>query len=206
MAACTASPAMSVGLAPKRSASSPPPMRPAIEARPETPSTVAAAIAATPWSVACVTMWKIGPEWAAQHARRVESPTSEATRGAEAEAKGPQRLRLAGEHEAEPEQKAAAERDAAPADAVGERAPAERAESHRGPVEQRDRRDRAAAPAHRALDRHEEHAEREQRAEADADDRRGCGDDDPAVEDAAHGWRLRQHARHVVQALLARPR
>src|SRR5213083_2088541 len=57
---------MSVGLAPKRSASSPPPTRPAIEARPEMPNTVAAAMTATPWSVACVTMWKIGPECAQQ--------------------------------------------------------------------------------------------------------------------------------------------
>src|SRR5213083_2888712 len=64
---------MSVGLAPKRSASSPPPTRPAIEARPEMPNTVAAAMTATPWSVACVTMWKIGPECAAQHAKWVSA-------------------------------------------------------------------------------------------------------------------------------------
>ena len=32
-------------------------------------STVAAAIADTPWSIAWVIMWKIGPEWAAQQAK-----------------------------------------------------------------------------------------------------------------------------------------
>ena len=42
--------------------------------------------------------------------------------GIEADVKLPQRLRLARKHEAEPEQEAAAERAAARADAVGERA------------------------------------------------------------------------------------
>ena len=37
------------------------------------PNTVAAAMTATPWSVACVTMWKIGPECAAQHAKWVSA-------------------------------------------------------------------------------------------------------------------------------------
>ena len=56
-------------LAPMRSAMSPQRIRPLSEARPATLSTVAAAIADTPWSIACVTMWKIGPECAAQHAK-----------------------------------------------------------------------------------------------------------------------------------------
>src|SRR5436309_5546054 len=43
------------------------------EARLATLSTVAAAIAGTPWSIAWVTMWKIGPEWAAQHAKLVSA-------------------------------------------------------------------------------------------------------------------------------------
>ena len=42
---------------------------PLSEARPATLSTVAAAITGTPWSMAYVTMWKIGPECAAQHAK-----------------------------------------------------------------------------------------------------------------------------------------
>ena len=34
---------------------------------------MAAAIADTPWSIAWVIMWKIGPEWAAQHAKYVSA-------------------------------------------------------------------------------------------------------------------------------------
>ncbi len=34
---------------------------------------MAAAIAGTPRSIAWVTMWKIGPEWAAQHAKCVSA-------------------------------------------------------------------------------------------------------------------------------------
>jgi hypothetical protein len=45
--------------------------RPLSEASPAAPNTVAAAIADTPWSMALVTMWKIGPEWAAQQAKCV---------------------------------------------------------------------------------------------------------------------------------------
>src|SRR5262245_19117456 len=59
------------GLAPTRSAIIPHAIRPAIEERPDTPRTVAATIVATPWSIACVTMWKIGPAWAAQQAKWV---------------------------------------------------------------------------------------------------------------------------------------
>src|SRR5205085_12166924 len=70
---------------------------------------------------------------------------------------------------------------------IGERAPEERAETHRDPVEQRHRRDRAATPAHRALDRDEEHAQREERPHADAHDGCGGGDDDPAIGWTAHG-------------------
>ena len=46
---------------------------PLSEARPAALSTVAAAIAGTPWSIAWVTMWKIGPECAAQHAKCVSA-------------------------------------------------------------------------------------------------------------------------------------
>src|SRR5918995_414127 len=54
IAACSARPTMSVRFAPNRSASIPQPMRPATDASPETPSTLAAAIRSTPWSIACV--------------------------------------------------------------------------------------------------------------------------------------------------------
>ena len=47
--------------------------RPLSEARPAALSTVVAAIAETPWSIALVTMWKIGPECAAQHAKWVSA-------------------------------------------------------------------------------------------------------------------------------------
>ncbi len=60
-------------LAPTRSARSPQITRPLSEARPAALSTVAAAIADTPWSIALVTMWKIGPECAAQHAKWVSA-------------------------------------------------------------------------------------------------------------------------------------
>ena len=56
-------------LAPMRSAASPPMMRPLREATPAAPNTVAAAIAGTPQSISQLTMWKIGPECAAQHAK-----------------------------------------------------------------------------------------------------------------------------------------
>ena len=48
MTAWSAKPTSNVGLAPKRSAIIPHVMRPPIDASPDTPSTVAAAIAATP--------------------------------------------------------------------------------------------------------------------------------------------------------------
>ena len=48
MAACSASPASSVDLAPKRSASMPPPIRPAIDASPDTPNAVAATMGPIP--------------------------------------------------------------------------------------------------------------------------------------------------------------
>src|SRR2546426_315269 len=73
MTAWNASPTMSVGLAPNRSAIRPQAIRPAIDERPETPRTVAASIAATPWSIAWVTMWKIGPACAAQQAKCVSA-------------------------------------------------------------------------------------------------------------------------------------
>ena len=44
-----------------------------MDENPETPSAVAATIGVSPWSVACVTMWKIGPECAAQHAKCVNA-------------------------------------------------------------------------------------------------------------------------------------
>ena len=59
--------------APTRSAMSPQRILPPSEASPATLSTVAAAIAGTPWSIAWVTMWKIGPECAAQHAKNVSA-------------------------------------------------------------------------------------------------------------------------------------
>ena len=46
---------------------------PLSEARLAVLSTVAAAIADTPWSIAWVTMWKTGPEWAAQQAKYVRA-------------------------------------------------------------------------------------------------------------------------------------
>src|SRR6185312_9816655 len=67
--ACSARHATSVRLAPARSANRPQTMRPDSAARPAAPSTVAAVSGATPQSAAYATMWKIGPEWAAQHAK-----------------------------------------------------------------------------------------------------------------------------------------
>src|SRR6266851_2950235 len=64
-----ASPTTRVRLAPTRSAISPQTILPPSEARPATLSTVTAAIAVIPRSIAWVTMWKIGPEWAAQQAK-----------------------------------------------------------------------------------------------------------------------------------------
>jgi hypothetical protein len=60
-------------LAPYRSASRPHTTRPPTEASPATPITVAAAIGVTPQSMASVTMWKIGPEWATQQAKWVRA-------------------------------------------------------------------------------------------------------------------------------------
>src|SRR5262245_23855612 len=42
-----------------------------MDERPDMPSNAAAGMLATPLSIACETMWKIGPEWAAQHAKCV---------------------------------------------------------------------------------------------------------------------------------------
>src|SRR3970282_660308 len=47
--------------------------RPKIDATPDTPKTEAAAIFATPRSMAWATMWKMGPEWAAQQAKWVSA-------------------------------------------------------------------------------------------------------------------------------------
>ena len=60
-------------MAPKRSATIPVPTRPMMEVSPEIPSAPAAASAGTPWSMACETMWKIGPECAAQQAKCVRA-------------------------------------------------------------------------------------------------------------------------------------
>src|ERR1700681_824013 len=68
-----ASPASSVRFAPTRSATSPQTILPLSEARAATLSTVVAAITVMPWSIAWVTMWKIGPECAAQHAKWVSA-------------------------------------------------------------------------------------------------------------------------------------
>ena len=67
-----ARPTTRVRLAPTRSAMRPHTILPPSEARPATLSTVVAAIADTPWSMTLVTMWKIGPECAAQHAKYVK--------------------------------------------------------------------------------------------------------------------------------------
>src|SRR5438132_14259966 len=71
IAAWRARPATRVRLAPKRSARRPEPIRPAIDESPETPRTVAATMGMTPWSIACVTMRKIGHECAANLAKCV---------------------------------------------------------------------------------------------------------------------------------------
>ncbi len=59
----------SAGRAPNRSARTPLDSRPAMLVPPESPSIDAAAIFVTPRSMAWATMWKIGPECAAQHAK-----------------------------------------------------------------------------------------------------------------------------------------
>ena len=71
--AWSVSPASSTRFAPTRSATRPQLILPPSEARPAALSTVAAAMAGTPWSIAWVTMWKIGPECAAQHAKYVKA-------------------------------------------------------------------------------------------------------------------------------------
>ena len=73
MAAWKISAATSVSFAPQRSATIPVATRPRMEERPEAPSKLAAAIAPTPWSIACDTIWKIGPECAAQHPKCVSA-------------------------------------------------------------------------------------------------------------------------------------
>src|SRR5437773_2353027 len=185
IAAWRARPATRVRLAPKRSARRPEPIRPAIDESPETPRTVAATMGMTPWLIACVTMWKIGPECAAQQAKCVSAIAQNC--GAWSTWPGEKsRWRAA----AAP---IAAQRDTAAAEPVRERAPKEGAEPHRDPVRQRDQRDGAPAPAHRVLERLQEDAEREEGPLADRDDRGGGREDDPAVEESAltHGRELR---------------
>src|SRR6266852_6301302 len=77
--------------------------------------------------------------------------------------------------------------------AVGQYAPEEGARPHRHPVDERRHRDRAATPAHRVLERLEEHAEREEGSLPDRHDRGRGGEDDPAVEESTltHGRELR---------------
>src|SRR3989441_571107 len=218
IAAWRARPATRVGLAPKRSARRPQPIRPAIDARPDTPNTVAATIAATPWSIACVTMWKMGPECAAQQARcvsaiaqncgaavcgeplrrgdrqrRVERAHGESDEDAEGHVELAERRDLARQYQAQAQDEAACGGAHAAADPVGERPPHERAEPHRDPVDQRDQRDGAPAPMHRVLDRLEGDGGREEGAHADGDHGGGGREDDPAVEDSAltHGRGLR---------------
>ena len=63
----------SVGFAPARSATTPVMTRPKMEASPEAPRMLAAAILATPWSMAWLTRWNSGPECAAQQQRFVKA-------------------------------------------------------------------------------------------------------------------------------------
>ena len=65
--------AIRVGLAPMRSATMPVPTRPKMDEKPESPRIPAAAILDTPWSMACVTRWKIGPACAAQQPKWVSA-------------------------------------------------------------------------------------------------------------------------------------
>ena len=102
--------------------------------------------------------------------RRVEAPRRQPDEHPEQELELEQGGGLARRHQAKAEQGAAAEHDRARAQAIRERAPHERAEAHGDPVQQRHRRDGAAAPAHRVGHRLEEDAEREERAHARGDE------------------------------------
>src|SRR5437870_5497827 len=194
-----ASPVSSTRLAPTRSATSPQMILPLSEARPAALSTVAAAIAGTPWSIAWVTMWKIGPECAAQHAKYVNAIAANCgVRSACAAVSSPSALAVAAGRPS------VAPAGGARADPVGERAPEERSDAHAVEVEERGRGDARARPAHRLRHGLEEDPEREHRPEPDAGHDHGGAHDDPAVEElhrlgSPHGfaaflWRFSRSA------------
>ena len=62
-----------VRLAPTRSATIPVPIRPKIDVSPDAPRMLAATILGTPWSIAWLTRWNRGPEWAAQQQKCVSA-------------------------------------------------------------------------------------------------------------------------------------
>src|SRR5262249_33038168 len=103
--------------------------------------------------------------------RRHEGAGGEAHHRAERDVEVPERRRLAREDDSEAEQESAREGHEAAAEAVGHRAPAERAGAHGNPVDHRRRRDGATTPAHRLFERLEEHSEREERSPAGGGDR-----------------------------------
>ena len=63
----------SVRLAPTQSATIPVPIRPKIDVSPDAPRMLAATILGTPWSIAWLTRWNRGPEWAAQQQKCVSA-------------------------------------------------------------------------------------------------------------------------------------
>src|SRR5215468_7731032 len=71
--ACAVRPIRIMRLAPMRSATRPQRILPPREPTPATPNTVAAVMALTPWSMALLTMWKMGPECAAQQKKCVKA-------------------------------------------------------------------------------------------------------------------------------------
>ena len=84
--------------APIRSARNPQTILPLSEPTPARLNTVAAAIAPTPWSMALATMWKMGPECAAQQAKKVSAagPADPAGTSTGRTAGGSRRSRAAG--------------------------------------------------------------------------------------------------------------
>src|SRR2546427_344558 len=192
MTAWNASPTMSVGLAPNRSAIRPQPIRPAIDESPETPRTVAASIAGTPWSIAWVTMWKIGPACAAQQAKCVRAiaqncgarrtwPVEKSRWGAAVPPSATAPI-SAGAFRISSATGIVTSQARSPSTSIATRqSNAEVSQRASGEITSIP----APPPAHRLLERLEEDAEREQRALPDRDDGGGGGEDDPAVEESA---------------------
>lgn len=92
-----------------------------------------------------------------------------------------QALRAAGEPQAQPQQRTAAQHDVARSDVVGQRAPAEGGDAHRQEDDRHGARDADARPAGRIRHRQQEDGQGEDAADRHASHRSACGGDDPTV-------------------------